>query len=387
MAVDPMRRRLTVSQCDAAKLTPEVGSGSELDQSKKIEFAGLASIFEGAKAEKRKVVSITSVTDGDLKGRQSFAEKDTDVISTFASGDEAVQWAKSQGIGWSCKKGLKPESPNQDSFSVLVVENDFALYCVYDGHGPCGHDVSDFVRETVVKLFLGSAERATNPKLALEQAFTVGQSLVEQVAAIDSSMSGTTCTMAYHDLARDRLTIAHVGDSRAILGRKQKQQEDDFLEQELTLDHKPNDPEERKRIESADPPGRVLFDGFYNHRVFAKAGMYPGLNMSRAIGDVVGHREAGLTAVPDVKEVDLSPLRSDAESGLALLLCTDGVWEFITSKEAMKMVFDEKKTEKSATDIMLALAHEGWIRWMQDSDNEISDDITGILVDLSKPKA
>ena len=37
-------------------------------------------------------------------------------------------------VKWSCKKGRKPESPNQDSFSVLVMEEDFALYGVYDGH-------------------------------------------------------------------------------------------------------------------------------------------------------------------------------------------------------------------------------------------------------------
>eukprot|EP00416_Gambierdiscus_australes_P040523 CAMPEP_0171097058 /NCGR_PEP_ID=MMETSP0766_2-20121228/46823_1 /TAXON_ID=439317 /ORGANISM="Gambierdiscus australes, Strain CAWD 149" /LENGTH=390 /DNA_ID=CAMNT_0011556181 /DNA_START=68 /DNA_END=1240 /DNA_ORIENTATION=- len=387
--VDPMRRRLTVSQCGAAKVG-DPGSFPGEDMPAKIESAGLTAIFERTEIEHRKVVLIASVTDNDLKRRRSFAEKDTDVISTFTSAEEATQWVHSRGVGWSCKKGLKPESPNQDSFSVLIVENEFALYCVYDGHGPAGHDVSNFVRETVVKLFLGNAERATNPKRAFEAAFTDGQKLLEDVgsSAIDASMSGTTCTMVYHDLTKDRLTIAHVGDSRAVLGRKHKEPAPDgaglilttSVAQDLTIDHKPNDPDEKKRIESADPPGRVVFDGYYNHRVFARTGMYPGLNMSRAIGDVLGHKEAGLTAWPDVKEIDLPSERPAADCGLALLLCTDGVWEFISSEEAMKLVFDFPPA--NATEAMTKLVELGWRRWMEDSDHEISDDITGILVAL-----
>merc|ERR1719387_1006053 len=103
--------------------------------------------------------------------------------------------------------------------------------------------------------------------------------------------------MAYHDVQKDQLTIAHVGDSRGIL-RKADGKTDD-----LTEDHKPNLPKEKERIEKSG--GRVVFDGYYNYRVFAKAGMYPGLNMSRAFGDVVAHKEAGLTAEPETKVIKL----------------------------------------------------------------------------------
>mmetsp|Transcript_57782 Transcript_57782/g.179501 ORF Transcript_57782/g.179501 Transcript_57782/m.179501 type:complete len:384 (-) Transcript_57782:358-1509(-) len=379
--IAPERRRLSVSQCAAAKASGGAAS-AELDLAQKIEIAGLTGIFEKAKQDKKKVVSVGSVTDADLRMRASFSEKDIDVVSSF-DGDEASKWVKSKGIGWSCKKGLKPESPNQDSFSVLVVEKEFALYCVYDGHGPCGHDVSQFVREIVVKLFIGSPERTSNPKLAFETAFTDCQRMLQEQKGIDASMSGTTCTMAYHDMATDRLFVAHVGDSRAVIGLKRKDAKVDC--QELTIDHKPNDAKERRRIESADPPGRVVFDGYYNHRVFSRKGMYPGLNMSRAIGDVTGHLEAGLTAFPDVKEVDLRALRESAGNGLVLLLCTDGVWEFIESKDAADLVCQYPAI--TAEEAVQRLVKLGWDRWMQDSDQEISDDITGVFVDLSKPPA
>lgn len=360
-------------------------SSADLDPTSKIHRAGLNTIFEKAKIDKNRVAMVASVTDTDLKRRKSFAEKDTDVLSDFESSEEATSWVHSFGIGWSCRKGLKPESPNQDSFSVLIVENDFALYSVFDGHGPHGHEVSNFVREMVVKLFLGSPERTTNPGESFRAAFTTAQSALEQQVlenpkaegSIDANMSGTTCTMVYHDIPRDRLTVAHVGDSRAVLGMSGK--EPGY--KDLTKDHKPNDDAEKKRIESSDPPGRVMFDGYYNYRVFAKDGMYPGLNMSRAIGDVVGHKEAGLSAKPDVWELDLAGERKP-DGGLALLVCTDGVWEFISSEEAVKKVFEFSPSQ--ATEAMKKLVELGWQRWMQDSDHEISDDITGIYVDLSK---
>lgn len=376
MASDLQRRRLTVSRCDPAVASIRAGGGED-SQAALAAKAGLSELFSTTKG---RVVSITSVTDADLKRRQSFSPKDEAILMPDGSDEgELLAWVKSLGIGWACRKGLKPESPNQDSFSLLVVENEFALYCVYDGHGPAGHDISDISRETLVKLFLRHPARSSDPGKAFTDAFVECQRTLEDMKEVDPSMSGTTCTMAYHDFVRDRLVVAHVGDSRAVLGWRSSDGATPPEVEDLTVDHKPNLEKERQRIESATPPGRVVFDGFYNHRVFAQNGMYPGLNMSRALGDVIGHKEAGLTAVPDVKEIDLSARR--ASGGTVLLLCTDGVWEFIQSKEAMALVSEFDKAHSA--EAMKKLAEESWDRWMKDSDHEISDDITGILVHLS----
>merc|ERR1712232_1554165 len=133
---------------------------------------------------------------------------------------------------------------------------------------------------------------------------------------------------------------------------------------------------ERERIENSKPPGRVVFDGYYNHRVFAQNGHYPGLNMSRAFGDIIAHKEAGLSAEPDIAVLDLTTAgRNDC--GMSLLLCTDGVWEFIECKEAAEITAPKQVT-KSVED----LAKESWDRWMKDSDHEISDDITVIQINI-----
>jgi serine/threonine protein phosphatase PrpC len=52
------------------------------------------------------------------------------------------------------KKGLKPEAPNQDSFFVIKAGTDISIYGVFDGHGPCGHDVSEFVKNELPKILL-----------------------------------------------------------------------------------------------------------------------------------------------------------------------------------------------------------------------------------------
>jgi len=388
MALDPMRRRLTVSHCDTAKA---LAYDTE-DKDAEIERAGLKALFHAEASSQ--AVCICSVTDTELTKKNSFSEKATIHASTEPGSTEAEtkQWLAEQGIGWSCRKGMKPESPNQDSFSVLVVMSKFALYSVFDGHGPSGHFVSDFVRQNVVQLFLGNPLRATEPETAFAEAFKSNQDMLEEMQdkrassdsmehLIDASMSGTTCTMAYHNLETDVLTIAHVADSRAVLGRRNSTADVKPAE-ELTQDHKPNLPGEKQRIENSVPPGRVVFDGFYNYRVFAQGGPYPGLNMSRAIGDITGHKEAGLSAVPDVKVIDLKEERQTCEA-LMLVLCTDGVWEFIENEEAIEEIHKFQPTETEAA--IQTLAKIGWDRWMKDSDNEISDDITGILVDLSAP--
>ena len=48
---------------------------------------------------------------------------------------------------------MKPESPNQDSFSFIYGDGEFVLAGVYDGHGVAGHHVQSailcFVNTTV----------------------------------------------------------------------------------------------------------------------------------------------------------------------------------------------------------------------------------------------
>lgn len=102
----------------------------------------------------------------------------------------------------------------------------------------------------------------------------------------------------------------------------------------LSSDHKPGEPEEKKRIEKAGgrvgltAPGQPL-------RVFQRHGsmIYPGLAVSRSIGDQwTSH--LGVISTPDVKEYELS----EGDHDLFLILGSDGLWEWLTNQQAVNIV-------------------------------------------------
>jgi len=411
---DANRRRLTVGKApDQASLRGEGGKQRLIDS--------LA-----ARTGDETVKCLQSSTDADAKKKRSFAEKDKTLLTLEGEiSDKAVDADEKKlalaGVFVTCRKGLKPESPNQDSYVCVICPGKWGLYGVFDGHGPNGHLTSDFAVRVLVELFL-SKDFVAQTGQAFTEAFVECQKQIEADTAeakakaagggsttIDSSSSGSTCTMAFHDIKADTLTIAHVGDSRGVLyeGTQAFQTvipaaaapEQAKLMGELpkgackihyaTEDHKPNLPNEKKRIEAKG--GRVVFDGYYNYRVFAAKGMYPGLNMSRALGDTVAHKEAGLVAEPELKVIKLKEIR-DAPGALplTLVIASDGVWEFINNEDApgfltvtpeIKAENVWKKMEINQASVN-ALAKQSWDSWMNDSDNEISDDITVIAISL-----
>jgi len=81
-----------------------------------------------------------SISSSNDDGHKSFANK-----KITQMGDEVKP--EKLGIGYTCRKGLKPESPNQDSWIIMQMDERFSLYAVFDGHGKHGHFVSNYVKE------------------------------------------------------------------------------------------------------------------------------------------------------------------------------------------------------------------------------------------------
>jgi serine/threonine protein phosphatase PrpC len=330
-----------------------------LDMAEQIATSG------GKAGGRRQSFTLSAETE---KATKEFSEKKA--VSEGLGAQDAKSRIAELGIGACCKKGLKPESPNQDSYTIIVAEDSFKLLGVYDGHGPNGHDVSNFAKDAVPKLFLENLKTMA-PGDAFISAFQDTQKILEgKDSKIDSQASGSTCTFLYVPAGAGDMTVAHVGDSRAVIARKQGGK---FVSEDLTEDHKPNLPKEKERIEKAG--GRVVFDGYFNHRVFTRDGR-GGLNMSRALGDCIAHK-AGVSSTPEVKIVEI-PKQPGEE--VFVLLCSDGVWEFIESPEAIKMLEDKGFANRAKTQVGADyLAKEAYQKWLDDSEGEVADDITCVF--------
>ncbi|OII75505.1 PP2C like protein phosphatase [Cryptosporidium ubiquitum] len=309
----------------------------------------------------RRRLSVTGMLS--QRTQETFESKAEEVI-----GDDSGNSELQRGIGYVCRKGLKPESPNQDDFFILKTEN-WGLYGVFDGHGPFGHDVSNFIQKDMPALILKDKQWKTHPQDVLHYAFIkANQRLQEHVLEtnqFDCSLSGTTATVILHLPLENRIVTAHVGDSRSVLARWSRSGR--VLEAvDLTNDHKPNSESEKRRIIAAG--GQVKrIEGDIPYRVFIKGKMYPGLAMSRAIGDTLGY-QAGIIPEPDINTFQIQP-----EKDAFILICSDGVWEFISSQEAVDII-----AEGGSSDAQLSaekLAREAWRRWIQEEGNVV-DDIT-----------
>jgi len=269
-------------------------------------------------------------------------------------------------VGFSCKKGLKPESPNQDDFCIFHADS-IGIFGVFDGHGPYGHDISNFVQQTLPRSFVQDSHFRDSPEEALSAAFPETHRLCiehQTDGHFDATLSGTTATLAmYRD---SHIYIAHVGDSRAVLARHSN---NEYQHKDLTNDHKPTVEEERKRIRAAGGQVRRL-EGDIPHRVFVNGKMYPGLAMTRSIGDTVG-TSAGVTSMPDVTTWKVE------QDWRFLLMCSDGIWEFISSQAAVEIVarHPPSDAQKAAEE----LASQAWNHWIQEEGNVV-DDITVIVI-------
>ena len=167
--------------------------------------------------------------------------------------------------------------------------------------------------------------------------------------ALDCSLSGTTGCVCV--VVGDHVTVANVGDSRALLvraapppsGGAQGSATADtasgaadsaattprLLPALLSIDHKPTMASETRRILLAGGRLKALTyeDGVDGPvRVYCAREELPGLAMSRSLCDATGKR-AGVSSMPDLYSYTLA--RGDA----FLVLASDGLFEFVSSRE------------------------------------------------------
>ncbi|EGR27828.1 protein phosphatase 2c, putative, partial [Ichthyophthirius multifiliis] len=109
-------------------------------------------------------------------------------------------------------------------------------------------------------------------------------------------------------------------------------------------------------------------EGIY--RVWNKNMTYPGLAMSRSLGDKAG-REVGVISEPEIVKFDIG------EDDKFIVIASDGVWEFLSNDEVCKIVQSYYKTNNinGAAESIIKQSVKLW----QENDDTI-DDITCIIL-------
>ena len=253
-------------------------------------------------------------------------------------------------------------------------------FAVFDGHG--GKEVAIFAQRHFVE------ELVKNPKY---QAGAVDAALKETYLAIDSllrtsegckevyriqrdlpssapvdlraardGVGAAGCTAVVAVLQSGRLFVANAGDSRAVLARAGRAVD-------MSVDHKPDLPEESARIRAA---GSSIIEGRVNGNI----------NLSRSLGDLeyknvpnlTAERQA-VTAFPDVRTMNLTP------DDHFLVMCCDGIWDILSSQECVEFIY-ARKEGKSLKAIAEELCTRCLARSTTESEGKGCDNMTVVIV-------
>jgi protein phosphatase 1L len=191
--------------------------------------------------------------------------------------------------------------------------NNQDYFAVFDGHG--GRDAASFAAENL-HVILGEKLKTQNPVKSLREAFVE----TNQMIASMKINGGTTACVAL--FIGKKGYVANVGDTRAVLCR-------DGITHRVSLDHKPELPQETSRIKSLGGTVTTTTNSA-GHSTSRVNGM---LAVSRALGDTILHPY--VSSEPDIH----GPLNisSNSKSQFMVLAC-DGVWDVISDEEAVSIV-------------------------------------------------
>ena len=272
---------------------------------------------------------------------------------------------------------------NQDNYIIEKNINnilEFNIFAVLDGHGDNGHIVSQLASKYLIKKFTNLTKNFSDVESIYKflkksdyqkiiNIFLETDTEIITKTKFDISLSGSTCVFVIQ--LGEHIICANIGDSRAILVYEKNGQNKIF---ELSHDSKPDVPEEKKRIEIlGGVVDRVKDENGEKtgpYRVYMKNSEQPGLAMSRSFGDKKA-KFCGVIPIPDIIEYNLK------YNYKYMVICSDGVWEFMSNEEVMKMG-DKYFYQNDINEFCKQLLKHSTEIW--EREEEYMDDITIVVV-------
>eukprot|EP01032_Pedospumella_encystans_P012965 gene12965-14958_t len=295
------------------------------------------------------------------------------------------------------QRGFYPSDPgkaNQDSYVIcesFLGDHNCNLFGIFDGHGTygdlCAYHAADEVPKNLAKQINknGGLACLDGPKTdsIYTKAFVDTDKALHSTPYIDDSLSGTTAVTVLQ--VGDRLLVANVGDSRAIIASNVNGK---LVYSPLSNDQTPYRKDERERlkklgarimtidqVEGNEPLhenfgtqlGNEIDEGGDPPRVWDQTLEKPGCAFSRSIGDNVA-KKVGVCAEPEILHWDLT------ENDRFAIVASDGVFEFITSQNVVDMIAKFEDPIEGAKHVV-AEAYRLWLTF-----DDRTDDITIIVI-------
>jgi protein phosphatase 2C family protein 2/3 len=265
-------------------------------------------------------------------------------------------------------------SPSPFRCSILYFG--YICFSTTVGHGQGGELVSQFALHEVQRRLERHPDFTNDIEKAFKETFLAVDEALNHDVFIEPLYAGTTACVAL--LRENNLIVSNVGDSRAVMARKTQTNDEatataTWQAIDLSKDQNPDMPEEQSRIESmggfvSPPPEPGL-----SARVWLDVGCTQiGLAMSRSLGDHAV-KQVGVIAEPVVTQHEVT------EEDDFVILATDGVWEFISSEEAVGIV--SENLHRGATKACQTLIEAAAAKW-HDEEGDYRDDITALVIRL-----
>ena len=330
------------------------------------------------KPDKKKSKESSTINISSIKNNTEQTIKEKKTVNALKEG-------RVKNVGSYSQAGKSEDGftkVNQDSFLVLQSEynlKDFNIFCVMDGHGNNGHLVSRYLMKYINLFFKNNKKmNASNQNEdsiylrlkksdyhILRRLFRHAERDLHKKSKIDANFSGTTCVMVAQ--IGDRFICANIGDSRAIMIKTGNEIVP------LSIDQKPDDPEESKRIvQNGGEISQYEENGEKSgpYRIWKKGEVYPGIAMSRSVGDFIA---TSLGVVPEAKFIE-EKIDQDCKF---IVVASDGIWEFLDNKRVGEIVMPYYKNDDpdGACKALIKEATEWW-----NKEDIVVDDITVVVV-------
>ena len=294
------------------------------------------------------------------------------------------------------KEGMSNSQPkiNQDSYLILekIFDSNFYIFGIYDGHGKDGHLISNYVSkymneyflniENYIDIFPELKDKEKFNKIIFEKSIDMikncqnklDNKILNKNIDFDIKFSGTTNLMLF--IIGNKLICSNIGDSRCVLFTCTEEEKWDFIE--LSNDHNPQNEKEKKRILKMGGEIHPYYDEKGNFegpdRIYEKGKPYPGLSLSRTVGDIEG-KKIGIISEP---EIIFKNIENDFKY---IVMGSDGLWDQVRPYDIIRIVrpFFKKKNPDGACQAILKRAVQNW-----DKSDDERDDVTVMVIFIEK---